>query len=754
MKRLFLRLTTSFVAVAIFCLLIGSLAILSSFQSVSAQETASRRDAPRNSASQPKSERVLTEVAAKSRPNIVLINLDDADLDIFSDEILTQYLPNIKRLATDGWRFNNCHATTPLCGPSRVCLLRGQHAHKTGTKTNSKKAWFNNGFTGEYSLFRELGHEEEHLGVWMHRAGYRTMLVGKYLHGGFNPDGVPGWDDLYISFGGQYYGTSRYNSRLKKNLRRDSNKDHVYRTVAEADEAVTMIRTHAQRLAQANKDNSNKDNSSKDAASDSQQPFFLYIAPFAPHLPAWGHKMVQNEYVGIANELEIPRTPDLNESDMSDKPLHLQHLPLTAKHMEGFEEEFRNRVRATKSVDDLVERLLSTLADNGMRENTYIFFTSDHGYQLGHNRLAAKKVPYHRNTLIPLWVVGPGVKQGSSDHLLAHIDLTATFLEMAGGKASVELDGRSLVPLLKAPAAIGEDEFRSSLLIQNWEDKNHQGRRIHARYASLRMNKQIYTQWSNGEREFYDLDADPYQLENRIDSLTEAQRKQFSRQLRDLKEGVEIPIVTVGNEELVGSKPKIEGVAEDDNSIQKVELEIHDPSRSLYWNGSGWQNEKSILAATLKNKNGLMSDWEYPADFSEVKDKGNVIVVARSFDDAANVSKEVEFKFSVDVVDPQTKLSSHLEGSTVQSPAVLSGTCSDDFELSGVEVKLQRLDDGQFWNGRTWSSREVYVLKRVKQENWHVRLPMAAGRYAVSVRAVDRAGNFDLSPAKAKFTVR
>ena len=494
------------------------------------------------------------------RPNIVLINLDDADLDIFSDEILEQYLPNIRQLATGGWRFTNCHATTPLCGPSRVCLLRGQHAHKTGTKTNSEKYWLNNGFTGGYNIFKQRGYGQEHLGVWMQRSGYRTMHVGKYLHGRYDAEEVNGWDDLYISFGAHYYGTSRFNNRLEKK-RRAANEDHVYRTVAEADEVVAMIQTHAKRLADSKQDSTD-------------QPFFLSIAPFAPHLPAWGTKMVEEQYVEIAGELEIAKTPDVNEADMTDKPLHLRHFPLTPEQMKGFEEEFRNRVRATKSVDDMVERLLSALADNGMRETTYIFFTSDHGYQLSHNRLAAKNVPYHRNTVIPLWVVGPGVKQGASDHLLAHIDLTATFLEMANGKAPIELDGRSILPLLRDPNSIQDDQFRESLLIQNWEDKHHQGHRIHARYASLRMNKQIYTQWSNGAREFYDLRTDPYQLENRIDLLTTDQREQFSQQLRDLKQGVGAPAVTVGNPELVGISPKIAGVAEDDNSVQRVELAV------------------------------------------------------------------------------------------------------------------------------------------------------------------------------------
>ena len=81
-----------------------------------------------------------------ARPNIILINLDDADVDLFADNILASYLPNIRQLASDGLRFTNCHVVTPLCGPSRTCLLRGQYAHRTGIKTNVASGPMNKGY--------------------------------------------------------------------------------------------------------------------------------------------------------------------------------------------------------------------------------------------------------------------------------------------------------------------------------------------------------------------------------------------------------------------------------------------------------------------------------------------------------------------------------------------------------------------------------------------------------------------------------
>ena len=176
--------------------------------------------------------------------------------------------------------------------------------------------------------------------------------------------------------------------------------------------------------------------------------------------------------------------------------------------------------------------------------------------------------------------------------------------------------------------------------------------------------------------------------------------------------------------------------------------------RDRYWDGTGWQKAKSTVEASLKNKNGLISDWEYPVDFSEVKDKGNITVIARSSDDLANISNHAQFQMSVDAVAPETELNAKINGSTIQSPATIWGTCSDDFELSGVEVKLERLDDQQFWNGRSWSFGETTFLKPVKDKKWHIEVPVAPGKYRVIAGSVDRAGNRDRSPATAEFSVQ
>ena len=127
-------------------------------------------------------------------PNIVLINLDDADWELFSDQLMPRF-PAIQRLATEGMTFTNMHATTPFCGPSRACLVRGQYAHRTGIKVNDPTSSLSLGFAGGYDEFLRHGYDQDEIGYWMKNAGYRTMFVGKYHHHGyFGPELPPGWD--------------------------------------------------------------------------------------------------------------------------------------------------------------------------------------------------------------------------------------------------------------------------------------------------------------------------------------------------------------------------------------------------------------------------------------------------------------------------------------------------------------------------------------------------------------------------------
>lgn len=676
------------------------------------------------------------------RPNIILINLDDADSDLFSDELLKQHFPNMQRLASEGVRFTNCHVTTPLCGPSRTCLLRGQHAHRTGIKTNVARGPLNNGFSGAYGMFKDKGYESEHLGVWMQRAGYRTMMVGKYLHGTMDPAGIPGWDDLMMSFGGAYYGSASYSTRRPEDSRRRPIAPDQYRTVVEADEAVWMIEQQANR------------NRTRDQTTE-RQPFFLYIAPLAPHKPAAGKVMVENRFKDALPGVRMAETPDLNEADVSDKPAHLRVRKFSAKQMESLHGEFRKRLLTLLSFDEMLGKLLDALERESIDQQTYIFVTSDHGYQLGHSRQIAKKSPYHRSTLVPMFVHGPGIVAGRHQHLLTHLDLAPTFLELAQGDAPIELDGKSWVQLLQNPGRINATGFRESLLIQNWEEKNQFAKRIPATYASLRLFDKIYTEWANGAREFYDLSGDPYQLKNQIGSLSDAQRAKFSAQLHALKQGDTRPLATFSSSTLLGRKSTISGFAEDDQGVAKVQLELRAATGQQFWNGSQWQTEPIRLNAMLANPSGLISEWHYQLDLSAATVEGELSVRIFALDTEDRSSDVATATCQIDAVEPTTAMQWPADSSTVAPTQVLFyGTCDDDHGMQGIELQLQNIVSGKYWNGSSWVDKEATFFKRIARDKWHVRFDVPEGDYRVTARALDQAGNYDSTPAVSNFKVR
>lgn len=677
--------------------------------------------------------------SSQQRPNIILLNLDDADRDLFSDEILSEYLPSFRRLARQGIQLKNCHVTTPLCGPSRTCLLRGQYAHRTGIKTNRATGRLNNGFSGGFELFLERGFGEEHLGSWLQRAGYRTMMVGKYTHGPVNTKQVAGWHDLHISFGGDYFGPNLYSSRLPAGRRRFNSDKSLYRANQETEAAVWMLKQHANRISN----------------QTPQQPFFLYIAPLAPHKPAANGAMLPKHLAEVANEIRLPHTPDLNEVDVSDKPVHLQVDKLTADEMHSIKEENRKRLVSLIPVDQLLKQVLDTLQTGSMNENTYIFLTSDHGFQLGHNRMVAKKLPFDRNTRVPMWVAGPGIQANSqANHLTSHIDLAPTFLDLAGATPPIEFDGQSLTSILFEPTTIDSADFRQSLLIEHWETKSHRGSDIPATYSSLHSGKTIYTEWSNGSREFYDLDSDPFQVSNRFDQISPGVQQRLSSELHDLKSGMDQPIVTIATQGHISFQPTLLGCAEDDSGVSSVEMEIINRANGQYYSGQAWTESPANVKAKLMNQDGLLTDWRINLDLTDIGADGFVEIRVRSRNQRGQVSETVTAEFRVDGIEPKTELKQQLNGSIVSSPVLLSGTATDDHQVRGVELRLHRSADGKNWNGNSWVSNQAKFRKRVdKAGNWQTQIDLPSGNYRFWASAIDEAGNVDSSPAEQHFSV-
>jgi arylsulfatase A-like enzyme len=182
-----------------------------------------------------------------------------------------------------------------------------------------------------------------------------------------------------------------------------------------------------------------------------------------------------------------------------------------------------------------MEGLLKTLSETGELANTYLFLTSDNGWMRGEHRIPAEKyAPYEESIRVPLLIRGPGVPAGVTvKRVVGLVDLAPTLLELAGApRPALDAgDGRSLAPLLHAPDA-ARVPWRESMLIEHFGG----GAPFRVRsYSGIRSEQEVYVEYVTGEKEYYDLARDPYQMENQAASLPPALRSKLSARVAALK---------------------------------------------------------------------------------------------------------------------------------------------------------------------------------------------------------------------------
>ncbi len=414
-----------------------------------------------------------------SKPNIILILTDDLDMSTIP------YMPRLKALLTDrGTTFANFFVSDSLCCPSRSSILRGQYAHNHGVLSNTPP-------DGGFERARALEIEKSTIATWLQGAGYRTVLLGKYLNGypANEPTYVPpGWDEWYGALGNKPY--SNFNYQLNENgqLVSYGGKREDYLTDVIGGKAIDFIKR----------------------TSSTGKPFFVYLATFAPHQPAVPAPRHLNEFADV----KAPRPPSFNEEDVSDKPSRIRNLPpLNANAIANIDNLYRKRLQSMLAVDEMITNLVATLEATGTLKNTYIFFTSDNGFHLGEHRLRpGKTMPYDEDLRVPLIVRGPGVAAGRVvEHMGVNIDFAPTFAEL-GGVTSVPsfVDGRSLMPVLGAnPPPL--NSWRQAFVAEYWEARRG---RSELQYQAIRTRDTLYVEWTNGEKELYDLGNDPYELQS------------------------------------------------------------------------------------------------------------------------------------------------------------------------------------------------------------------------------------------------
>ena len=405
-------------------------------------------------------------LAVGPRPNIVLILTDDQRWDSLWS------MPTVQReIVQRGVMLSNAYVVNPLCSPSRASILTGRSSHSTGVYTNALP----------YGGFNRFD-DDSTIATWLHGAGYRTGLIGKYMnsydvaaHEGYVP---PGWD-RWVSFARNNGTVYNYDLTVDGRI--------LHYGTAPTDYSTDVLAGYAERFIR-----------------NTTRPLFLMFATSSPHSPALPAPGDQSTF----HDLAAYRPPSHNESDVSDKPEWLRDTPpLAAARIDAVDDFHVRQYQSLLGVDRAVGGIVRALSDTGRLDNTLLVFMGDNGQLLGEHRLTDKQAAYEESIRVPMAVRFDGrITPGSTDaHLALNIDLAPTFAA-AGGAAAPDVEGRDLLPVLQDSAT----PWRHRFTIEHTPDFS----RVPP-YCALHAEHAVYVRYATGEEEFYDLSIDPYQLANR-----------------------------------------------------------------------------------------------------------------------------------------------------------------------------------------------------------------------------------------------
>jgi len=393
------------------------------------------------------------------RPNFVFILIDDMRWDSFGYAghpfIKT---PNIDRVAREGAQFTNAFVTTPLCSPSRGSFLTGQYVQTHGVIGNPPAGG-------------PLSHKLETFPKLLQASGYETGYFGKW-HMGTDASPRPGFD-RWVSFRGQgVYNDPPLNSDGQET------KETGYIT--------DILSTHAAQFIEKAR----------------TKPFCAYIghkAIHGPFTPAERHQdLYKNEHLKIASNAA---------DDLKDKPALKDVKPGGGSG----DELIRNQLRCIAAIDEGVGKLLASLEKTKQLDNTVFVFTSDNGYFWREHGLGDKRWAFDESIRIPLVIRYPKLlKPGTKIYALAaNIDIAPTFLDLAGAPIPAQIQGKSLLPVLKNAKA----KVRTELFCEYFQEANFPKTPSWRAIRSERY-KYVYYPDLHGADEFYDLQKDPGEMKN------------------------------------------------------------------------------------------------------------------------------------------------------------------------------------------------------------------------------------------------
>jgi len=436
------------------------------------------------------------------RKNVLFLIADDLNnlLGCYGDP--RAKTPNLDKLAARGVRFDRAYCNFPLCGPSRNSLLTGLYPNSTGILGNSQ-------------IFRQTIPDQLSLPQTFRQQGYFAARLGKLYHYNVpNSIGTDGHDDpaswelelnpagvdrlkehpkIFSLIPGSFGGTLSW-------LASDhGDADHTDGILA--DQAEWVLERCAQRR---------------------DRPFFVAVGFFRPHTPYVAPK---KPYFELYDEDAMPVVSGVKE-DQADLPAAA--LGSYKKEQDKLTDPLRRQAlqayyASISFMDAQVGRVVAALDRLGLADSTVIVFTSDHGYHTGEHGLWQKQSLFEESARVPLLIVAPGVsaKNAVAASPVAHVDLFPTLAELAGVTPPTNLQGQSLVPLLRNPTTTGRGWALTQVVRGGGFNRmgasaaaGDNGKRFFG--YSLRTARWRFTEWDEGAmgRELYDHDVDPKELTN------------------------------------------------------------------------------------------------------------------------------------------------------------------------------------------------------------------------------------------------
>jgi hypothetical protein len=270
---------------------------------------------------------------------------------------------------------------------------------------------------------------------------------------------------------------------------------------------------------------------------EQEDPFFLMIAPTAPHVenltdPPTPPSRYNNKFANLT----IPYRPNFNPPDElhTDRPSWWAGLPrLNETQINETQRLYQRRLEALQGVDDIIEDVVTLLDGKGELDNTYVIFSTDQGYHLGTHRDVGKCSPYIEDANIPLVVRGPGIKQGQVSRIPSTVtDFAPTFLDITGLADEDRppfLDGTSMLEAWENPDDLSIGKAKEAINVEFWGrafteiptwtgGDPRPGMYWNNTYKTMRIVNEdyawVYSRWCTGDTELYDSLNDPYEMTN------------------------------------------------------------------------------------------------------------------------------------------------------------------------------------------------------------------------------------------------